>query len=101
MAKKLLILQCDMSTAAALYPTQPSVQADTRSRSVQSEYDHSSSGTLSDELNEIVVNHILDCDTCLSVVSDLQLPTNLCEVRCPVFRALVSKEDERSCTDLI
>jgi hypothetical protein len=37
-----------------------------------------------------VLEHILECDTCLDVLADLLIPTELCVERCAAFRKLVS-----------
>lgn len=40
--------------------------------------------------SEAVLNHILECETCLAIVSDPHVATELCEIRCPEYYSLVS-----------
>lgn len=37
-----------------------------------------------------ILDHVVDCDTCLSVIVDLDLPTAACETRCRRLRELLS-----------
>jgi hypothetical protein len=37
-----------------------------------------------------ILDHLVDCDTCLSVIVDLDLPTAACETRCKRLRELLS-----------
>ena len=36
-----------------------------------------------------VLDHIVECDTCLGVIVDLTLPTSACETRCRDLRELL------------
>jgi len=37
-----------------------------------------------------VLDHILECDTCLSIIADLTLPASLCETTCPELRQIIA-----------
>jgi len=36
-----------------------------------------------------LLDHVLDCEVCLSVVTNLSVSTKLCETKCPEYRALM------------
>jgi hypothetical protein len=49
-------------------------------------------GTVSGDEVDLVLEHVAECQICLGVIASLQLPTSLCGVRCPEYRALMANE---------
>lgn len=45
---------------------------------------------------EILLDHILECDLCLSVISDCTLPVEECEIRCSRYRDLLQETRDSS-----
>jgi hypothetical protein len=42
-----------------------------------------------------VLDHIVECDTCLRVIVSLDVPTAVCEERCRQLRELLKTEENR------
>ena len=42
---------------------------------------------------EALLAHILECDTCLTVIANWRIPTSECAFRCNIYRGLLSESD--------
>jgi len=45
---------------------------------------------------DLVLDHIVECDTCLRVIVSLDVPTVACEERCRQLRDLLKTEETRN-----
>lgn len=47
-------------------------------------------------VQEAVIDHVLGCDICLGVITDLTLSTSMCEVQCTTLREILSSAEKPS-----